>query len=144
MPILYLFATIAGQYVAFDASAVESVIEIDVIAPVPRAPAHIAGLAALRSRVLTIIDSHAALGLDSRLSEPAGDLIVVTVDGHLYGLRVDHLEDVAMITVGAAPVPAAIAAGWAHAARGIVEHDGRAALLVDPAALVAGLPALAA
>jgi purine-binding chemotaxis protein CheW len=53
---LYLIVGIAGEKVAFRASDVQSVVEIDRITPAPRAPAYIAGLAALRSRALTVID----------------------------------------------------------------------------------------
>jgi hypothetical protein len=60
---LKLIARIAGQDVALSAEAIESVVEIDAITPVPLAAAHIAGLAALRSRVLTLIDTYAALEL---------------------------------------------------------------------------------
>ena len=63
MDSLKLIARIAGQRIALTADAVESVVEIEAITPVPLAPPHVAGLAALRSRVLTVIDSYAALEL---------------------------------------------------------------------------------
>ena len=50
---LLLVVTIAGERVALPASAVESVVELDTLISVPRAAAHVAGLSALRSRVLT-------------------------------------------------------------------------------------------
>ena len=58
---LVLIAHLAGETVALDADVVGSVVEIERIAPVPRAAPHIAGLAALRSRVLTVIDARAAI-----------------------------------------------------------------------------------
>jgi purine-binding chemotaxis protein CheW len=53
---LLLIVSIAGSRVALPAADVESVVEIDTLIPVPRAPGHLAGLSALRSRVLTVID----------------------------------------------------------------------------------------
>ena len=53
---LLLIVTIAGERVALPASAVESVVELDALISVPRAAPHVAGLSALRSRVLTVID----------------------------------------------------------------------------------------
>ena len=141
---LYLLAVIAGQRVAFDAAAVDSVVEAEAVTPVPRAPAHVAGLSALRSRVLTIIDCLAALGLEPAGGAGAAELIVVTIDGHLYGLAVDRVDDAVMLGEAASVANAALATGWSRAARGLIEHDGQTALLVDPAALVAGPPALAA
>ena len=55
---LLLIVNIAGQMVALRADDVQSVIELDSLIAVPRAPAHIAGLSALRSRLLTVIDCH--------------------------------------------------------------------------------------
>ena len=65
---LLLVVTIAGERVALPAAAVESVVELDTLIPVPRAAPHVAGLSALRSRVLTVIDCMRSLELgDDRL-----------------------------------------------------------------------------
>ena len=53
---LYLLATLAGARIAVDASEVEAVVKLTEISPVPGMGVHVAGLSALRSRVLTIID----------------------------------------------------------------------------------------
>ena len=60
---LLLVVTIAGERVALPASSVESVVELDTLIPVPRAAPHVAGLSALRSRVLTVIDCMRSLDL---------------------------------------------------------------------------------
>ena len=60
---LLLIVTIAGERVALPAAAVESVVELDTLIPVPRAAPHVAGLSALRSRVLTVIDCRRSLEL---------------------------------------------------------------------------------
>ena len=81
---LLLIVSIAGSRVALAAADVESVVEIDTLIPVPRAPIHLAGLSALRSRVLTVIDCQRSLELGSteltngQLHEAA----VVELDGH--------------------------------------------------------------
>jgi purine-binding chemotaxis protein CheW len=144
---LYLIVTLAGERVALLADDVDSVVEIERITPVPRAPRHIAGLAALRSRVLTIIDS--ATVLDLTPSAPAGDgaarqTVVVTVDGHLYGIQVSAVEDVVELTTPIQPIRGTLAAGWARVALGLIELEGNSLLLLDPGALIAPPPALAA
>ncbi|HET8612437.1 MAG TPA: chemotaxis protein CheW [Sphingomonas sp.] len=141
---LKLIARIAGQRVTLPADAVESVVEIEAITPVPLAAPHIAGLAALRSRVLTIIDSYAALDLGTAPREGVLQAVVVTIDNHLYGLLVDEVEDVVEIAGDPMPLQAGLGAGWTGAALGLVEHDGRALLLLDPGRLVAGMQAMAA
>lgn len=140
---LHLIVTIGGERVAIPTDLVESVVEIETLTPVPRAPPHVAGLAPLRSRVLTIIDCHATIGLPSTGQRPAlWTAVVVNIEGHCYGLLVDTVEDV---LPAVEPRPATgLSAGWARVTGGIVEHDGEAVLLVTAAALVAGPVAAAA
>ena len=138
MDMLKLIERVADQLIAISADQVESVVEIDAITPVPLAAPHIAGLAALRSRVLTIIDTYAALELGRLPREGLLQAIVVTIDHHLYGLLVDDVVDVAVIAGEPEPLHAGLARGWTHAALGIVEHDGQALLQLDPARIVAG------
>ena len=75
---LLLVVTIGGERVALPAVAVESVVELDTLIPVPRAAPHIAGLSALRSRVLTVIDFMRSLELgDSDCSDGIREAAVV-------------------------------------------------------------------
>jgi purine-binding chemotaxis protein CheW len=144
MEALFLIVSIAGERIALPADGVESVVEIDSITPVPLVAAHVAGLFALRSRVLTIIDSSAALDLGATPRAGAMQAVIVACDGHQYGLLVEHVEDVVEGSAAVRPVRAVLAPGWARAARGVIEHDGEALLLVDPAMLIAGPVELAA
>lgn len=135
---LYLIVGIAGQRVAMAAQFVESVVEIDAVTPVPLAAPHIAGLAALRSRVLTIVDTLAALGKGRMEMDDIMQAVVVVIEGHLYGLLVEEVEDVVSVIEAPSPVCAVLDTGWDHAASGMVEMDGDALLLIDPAVLIAG------
>ena len=139
MKSLFLIAQIAGHRVALPAEVVQSVVEIEVVTPVPLAPAHVFGLAALRSRTLTIIDPLASLGLEPRpVTDIPAEAVVVTIDGHLYGVLVDLVEDV--ITIAAPPRPALtrLTPGWARVASGTFDHEEMSVLVLDPGALVAG------
>ena len=134
---LFLVAHIAGRGVAIDSAQVESVVDIGHVTPTPRVAKHIRGLAALRSRVVTVIDAHAALGLPP--VGIAGSRAVITViDGHHYAVLVDSLEDVAPFS--AAPLPSGIAldGGWRAVGCGEVERDGEPILAIDLTALVQG------
>ena len=137
---LLLIVSIAGSRVALPAADVESVVEIDTLIPVPRAPSHLAGLSALRSRVLTVIDCQRSLELGTTNLQN-GDLheaAVVEIDGHHYALIVDVVEDVVEALSDPSPVRAAMGAGWERASKGMVETEEGPLLLVDIAALVAG------
>lgn len=142
---LLLIVTMAGQRVAIPAADIESVVEIEGLTPVPRAPAHVAGLSALRSRVLTVIDCFASLELGrSDLAPGLHQAIVASVDGHPYALLVDGVEDVLEHPGEVIPVRSQLEAGWPRVARGMVEADGGLLLLLDVGALLAGPAAAAA
>lgn len=142
---LLLVAKIGGERVALPASAVESVVELDTLIPVPRAAPHVAGLSALRSRVLTVIDCTRSLELKaSDQSARVREAVVIELDGHHYALTVDMVEDVVEATSDAAPVRAGMGNGWERVSTGIVETEQGPLLLLDVAALVAGPEAKAA
>ena len=137
---LLLVVSIAGSRVAFPAASVESVVELDALIPVPRAPNHLAGLSALRSRVLTVIDCRRSLDLgDSLLVDgQPHEAAVVELDGHHYALTVDAVEDVVEALSDPAPLRGSMGAGWERVSMGIVETEQGPLLLVDIAGIIAG------
>ncbi len=139
---LLLIVSIAGDRVAFPAAAVELVVELDALIPVPRAAPHVAGLSALRSRVLTVIDTLRSLDLgDTDCSDGIREAAVVELDGHHYALIVDSVEDVVEATGDPTPVQAAMGDGWERVSLGLIDTEEGPFLLVDIAALVGGVPA---
>lgn len=136
---LLLIVTIAGSRVALPAAAVESVVELDTLIPVPRAPVHVAGLSALRSRVLTVIDTLRSLELgESDCSNGIREAAVVELDGHHYALIVDVVEDVVEALSEPSPVRAAMGTGWERVSKGMVETEEGPLLLIDIDSLIAG------
>jgi purine-binding chemotaxis protein CheW len=137
---LLLIVAIAGERVALSSSEVESVVELDGVVPVPRAAPHVAGLSALRSRVLTVIDARRSLDLgDSECRDGIREAVVAELDGHHYALIVDDVEDVVEALSEPVPVRGTMQAGWERVALGMVETETGPILLVDVAALVAGV-----
>ena len=134
---LLLIVRLAGERVALPAADVESVVEIDLVVPAPGTPPHVAGLAALRSRVLTVIDCAAALGLPPG-EAPQRDAVVAVIDGHPYALLVEEVEDVVEADADPVPLPVRTAPLWRRVARGMAAAGGELLLLVDVPALVAG------
>lgn len=135
---LLLIVRLAGERVALRAADVESVVEIESLIPAPGAAGHVAGLAALRSRVLTVIDCLASLDPSRRLPEDAAEAVMAVVDGHPYALLVEAVEDVVQASGDARPETASLAGGWRRIGLGTVEAEGDLLLLVDVEALVAG------
>ena len=141
---LLLIVRLAGRRVAFPSAEVEAVVELEGITPAPRAAPHVAGLAGLRSRVLTVIDGIASLGFGRT---PAGELteaIVVPSGGHPYALLVDAVEDVVEACAPPVPIGAPVGSGWDRVAVGMVDAEGDLLLLVDPHRIIAGPAAQAA
>ena len=131
---LFLIAHIAGRGVAIPADRVDSVVDISEIVAVPRADPAVRGLAALRSRVVTVVDTGLALGL-AALGKTAR-AVITRVDGHYYAVLVDSLEDVANFELQPLGFGSALGPGWRKAAVGLVERDGEPLIVVDPTALV--------
>jgi len=136
---MLLLIMLAGRRAALPAAEVNSVIELTEVTPVPRTLPHIVGLAALRSRPLTVIDCAAALGIATGPADWRRQrAVVVECDGHLYGLLVDRADDIVVALDDAAPLGADPGTGWQAAALGRVETEAGAVLLLDVGALIAG------
>ncbi|HET9510936.1 MAG TPA: chemotaxis protein CheW [Sphingomonas sp.] len=131
---LFLIAHIAGRTVAISSEQVESVVDIGDVTPVPRAPDLVRGLATLRSRVVTVIDTRIALGLMGEGA--AARAVIVRVDGHHYAMLVDALDDVSAFALQPLANGTALAEEWRAIACGIVERDGEPVLAIDLTGLV--------
>lgn len=142
---LVLIVEIAGRRAALRTSDVQSVVELEGVCPVPRAPGHVLGLSALRSNTLTVIDAASAIGLaHRRRPEPGERVAVVESAGHRYALVVEAIDDVAETLSEASAVPGELGSGWSRVAEGLVETDRGPALLLNLEALLAGPAAIAA
>ena len=143
---LYLIGAVAGRRIAIDSAPVDSVVDLTTIQPVPGASPGILGLAALRSRVLTVVDCAIALGLDAKL-RPAGSslaTVVIEINGYLYGLVLDHVDDVVAADSPLVAAGAPLGGPWSAATVGIIEIAGVALPVLEPAAVLAVMPARAA
>ena len=133
---LLVMAQIAGRRCAFNAHDVQSVIELGAVTPVPGTPDHIAGITALRSQALTVIDSRSALGFESSQWELDDRAIVIAVQGHSYALKVDAIEDITTGVTDPGKVPGGFGAEWSRVAKGMIETMSGPALLLDLGRLI--------
>lgn len=136
---LLVMTEIAGRRAAFRAVEVQSVIEMETISPVPRAPEFITGLTAMRSQSLTVIDCRRALGLSAD-TPPDSRAAVVEVEGHLYALQVDAVKDVVETRSEPTSVVGGFGDTWERVALGMVETADGPALLIDIKQMIAGPP----
>ena len=133
MTTLFLLAQIGDQTVAFDATAIQSVVDIASVVAVPLSLPHVCGLSAIRSQVVTVIDCRRAVGESP--ASPNGRALVTSIDGHRYALRVDAVDDVVARLVE--PMESAqMNPDWRHVAIGTINMGDKFAVVVDPARLV--------
>lgn len=137
---LHLLAHVAGRAIAVPCEAVESVVDVPTVVAVPRAHPAVRGLAALRSRVVTVVDTWQVLGLE-RGPTNAARAILTVVDGHYHAVLVDSLEDVAPLEVEPIPSGLALGARWSGVAAGTAERDGDLLLVIDLKKLIGTLAA---
>ncbi|MBB5697567.1 chemotaxis protein CheW [Sphingomonas yantingensis] len=135
---LFLVAEVAGQSIAVASRSVESVVDLGEVTPTPLAARHVLGLATLRSRIVTVIDTAGTLTGTPSTGRPRR-AIVSAIEGHHYAFVVDALDDVAMFAAQPLESGVALAGAWAGATSGLVEQGGTSALVVDLSALVPGI-----
>ena len=132
-----LLVSIAGERAAIASEIIRSVVELDAVTPVPRSPEHSAGLAALRSRAMTVVDCRRSLELPES-GEPGLLAVVVELDEYLYALLVDGVEEVVPLDADPGEIRADLLPGWARASLGMAETTAGPALVLDPEKLIQG------
>jgi purine-binding chemotaxis protein CheW len=132
-----VIARVAGERFALPADAIQSVIELELVVPVPRAPNFVAGLTTLRSRTLTVIDTARSVGVRSETTRPRFAL-VIEQHGCGYALAVDAVEAVVSAEGPIEPMRVKLADGWMKAALGTVPSAEGTVLVLDLNLLIAG------
>lgn len=132
---MFLLAQVADRTVAISVDQVESVVDIGPVVPVPGAPPFVRGLAALRSKLMTVISSRTVLGAETGLVTPRRAVVTI-IDGHHYAVLVNELEDVAEFELRPLPSGLPISGAWRRVACGVVDCGGEPLLAIDLRALV--------
>ena len=141
---LYLFASIGGTNVAIRTGQIEAVVKLTEISPVPRVPSHVVGLSALRSRVLTIIDTAALVWGRQATAAPGSFAIITDIAGHSYGMTVDSVSDIAPVASGELPLCGQLDSAWRPFTQKMVENEHGPHLLISLSSFVEQVQPLAA
>jgi purine-binding chemotaxis protein CheW len=129
---LFLLAEINGTAIAIASDVVESVVRVQNVIPVPRADPLVAGIFALRSRVLTLIDTQYAV-TSKRIGTPDNALaIIAQIGGCHFGLIVDAVKDVVEIDDNQHEHTITPSAQWGQLAESLVNIDGKIVVVVCP------------
>ena len=127
--------TLGGEVCGLPIPTVRDVLNRVVVAPVPLAPAAIAGHLNLRGRIVTAIDLAERVGCDASNDGAVArrTAIVVEQGATLYALLVDEVREVLAVPsndIGA--VPAWLTPRWAAVATGVVKRQGELLVILDP------------
>ena len=134
---LYLVCCVADTWIGLPAAQVEAVVKVRDIVPIPHAPTAVRGLVAIRSRLLTVVDTAIAAGVDA-MSSPTDEAVmmaILSIDGYGYGLTLDVVDDVVEFT-GFQPTMENFSPGWRRLASQMVDFRGCIILIIDPRTLV--------
>jgi purine-binding chemotaxis protein CheW len=144
MAALYLIAKINGARVAIESDRVESVVHVHDVIPVPKSNSAVAGLFALRSRVLTLIDSQVLVTGKPQPTVKGALAVIAEIGGHAFGLLVDSVDDVVPIDLQTIETKINPGKEWLPLITGIASVGGDMVMILDPAQLVGGIDAVAA
>ena len=122
-----------------DINAVQEIVRLPKITPVPKAPSYVEGVANLRGNVLPIINSRSRFGMRASENAENSRVVVVELNGKPTGLIVDAVREVMHVSpkdVEEAPVVVQGVDG--KFLRGIVKLDSgrRLVMLLDQNALL--------
>lgn len=138
---LYLFGTMGGMPVALPSASVEAVIRLGAVEPIPRVPAGVTGLSAVRSRVLTVIDP--CIIFDLPRNDPASGVaplaLVARVVGHNYAICVDAVADICQPEGPVHPLTSRGEGALDAIGQGHAQYDGRSHLVIDAADIVGAI-----
>lgn len=98
---------VGGRTFAIDIMGIREILRNQRLTPVPRTPAHVAGVLNLRGLMIPVVDVHELLiGGPNPLSRDEMKWVVVQARGNTAGLLVDQVLDVVNVRPeGLTPVP---------------------------------------
>jgi purine-binding chemotaxis protein CheW len=114
-------------------SAVEEVVDVDQVTPVPLAPPAVCGLINLRGKIVAAVDVRVSLGLPARPEGPSRVHVVLAVDGEPASLVVDEVGDVVLLADDdREDVPETVAPALRRLVTGAFQQESSLLLVLDP------------
>lgn len=141
---LFLIATIAGTEVAISSDCIESVVTVGEVIDVPQSDLLVAGLIALRSRVLTLVDCQYAITGNRAANRKGGLAVIANISSHAYALLVEAVKDVVPVQADAIKPASKLDPRWVGIVSDVVEVEDRVLMHLAPEMLLTPSHAIAA
>lgn len=123
-----------------DILAVQEIIRLVPITPVPRAPMDIAGVINLRGKVIPVVNMRSRFSLPARDASPQTRIVVMESEEKIVGFLVDAVSEVLRIPVTTVEDPPPVVAGiGSEYIRGVGKLAERLLILLDLNRLMAHL-----
>lgn len=123
-----------------DILAVQEIIRLVPITPVPRAPVDIAGVINLRGKVIPVVNMRSRFSLPARDASPQTRIVVMESEEKIVGFLVDAVSEVLRIPVTTVEDPPPVVAGiGSEYIRGVGKLAERLLILLDLDRLMAHL-----
>ena len=123
---------LSGESYGIDIAAVESIVKMQTITQLPKAPVYIKGVTNLRGAVLPVIDLRTRFGLEVQEIARETRIIVVFMGDIKVGVVVDAVSEVLRITEDTIqPLPPLVSSVNSAFLKGIVRLPDRLIILLD-------------
>jgi purine-binding chemotaxis protein CheW len=124
--------SLANEHYGVKISAVESIIKLQSIKSVPRAPAFVEGVTNLRGVVLPVIDLRKRFDLPAQEATQDSRIVVVEVNGDMMGVVVDAVSEVLRVSEeDVEPPPPLVLTADSAFITGIAKVDERLIMLLN-------------
>jgi purine-binding chemotaxis protein CheW len=128
----HVIFTLANEHYGVGIAVVDSIIKLQAITAVPRAPNFVEGVTNLRGKVLPVIDLRKRFGLPAEESTKEARIVVTEMDGSTVGMLVDTVSEVLDVANEAieppSPIVTTVDSGFIT---GIAKVDDRLVILLD-------------
>jgi purine-binding chemotaxis protein CheW len=128
----HVIFTLANEHYGVGIAVVDSIIKLQAITAVPRAPNFVEGVTNLRGKVLPVIDLRKRFGLPAEESTKEARIVVTEMDGSTVGMLVDTVSEVLDVADEAieppSPIVTTVDSGFIT---GIAKVDERLVILLD-------------
>jgi len=123
---------LAGESYGVDIGAVNTIIRMQEITHVPRAPAFVEGVINLRGSIIPVLDLRKRFGLNAYEETKASRIVVVETAGGAFGLIVDAVTETLSLSREVIEPPSSIVAtADSHYLRGVAKLEERLIILLE-------------
>jgi purine-binding chemotaxis protein CheW len=117
---------------------VTSIIRMQPVTRIPRAPHFLEGVINLRGQITAIVDLRKRFGLETKAADSATRIVVLTVEDIVVGLVVDAVYEVLRIPNSEIGPPPSVltSSGEAHYVQGVGKVEDRLIIIMDVRSLL--------